>query len=185
MGSECFYDVCLKSFEALYDIENQNSRLVYPQKPEITTYGVDKKWLESLAIPTRLATIVEIANPFKSEVDYKINDIVIFPATDGRLQVWDSPDGMTQPTEYIFVVDLNGHFIYAQKMVEQPESQSESTHESSEDSIPLGNVAGALIEEPNSNDKRSWLQQLVVGGMYAVLFCFVLKENITNSGSTS
>ncbi|MBS4165001.1 Uncharacterized protein NEOC65_000047, partial [Neochlamydia sp. AcF65] len=74
----------------------------------------------ALSIPIRLVTVNE------ERLICGINDMIIFPkvglSEDNRSQEWESIPQEERPQEYIFIVDLGGHFIYAQKPLKQDKS---------------------------------------------------------------
>jgi tetratricopeptide (TPR) repeat protein/predicted nucleotidyltransferase len=74
----------------------------------------------ALSIPIRLVTVNE------ERLICGINDMLIFPkaglAEDNRSQEWETIPQEERPQEYIFIVDLGGHFIHAQKPLKQDKS---------------------------------------------------------------
>jgi tetratricopeptide (TPR) repeat protein len=71
----------------------------------------------ALSIPIRLVTVNE------ERLICGINDMLIFPkaslSEEDRSQEWKAIPQEERPQEYIFIVDLGGHFIYAQKPLKQ------------------------------------------------------------------
>ncbi|MBS4171554.1 tetratricopeptide repeat protein [Neochlamydia sp. AcF95] len=77
----------------------------------------------ALSIPIRLITVNE------ERSICGIHDRLIFSQTglaeDDRSQEWETIPQEERPQEYIFIVDLGGHFIYAQKTLHQLEMLSD------------------------------------------------------------
>ncbi|KIC76579.1 hypothetical protein DB41_FK00010, partial [Neochlamydia sp. TUME1] len=71
----------------------------------------------ALSIPIRLVTVNE------EHLICGVNDMLILPrkgiAAAETAQEWGTIPGEERPKEYIFIIDLGGHFIYAQKPLKQ------------------------------------------------------------------
>ncbi|MBS4169509.1 FxSxx-COOH system tetratricopeptide repeat protein [Neochlamydia sp. AcF95] len=90
----------------------------------------------ALSIPIRLITVNE------KRLICSIHDRIIFSQTylaeDDRSQEWETIPQEERRQEYIFIVDLGGHFIYAQKTLRQLEMLSDPFRffSSPNDSLP-------------------------------------------------
>src|SRR3990167_4911617 len=80
----------------------------------------DKEWLttseggllaNALSIPIRMITVN------KDNYGCGINDMLIFSELDKLYQEWNDIQEKDKPKEYVIIVDIGGHFIYAEPFI--------------------------------------------------------------------
>jgi hypothetical protein len=97
-----------------YESSPQGSK--YPDRADIIKK--DSEWVniseggllaKALDIPIRVMTVNS------GQVDAEVDDMLIFPAHSKENQQWATFAAHEKPTEYIFIVDVGGHFLWAKK----------------------------------------------------------------------
>ncbi|KIC76620.1 hypothetical protein DB41_FH00010, partial [Neochlamydia sp. TUME1] len=96
---------------------NERAEKIKGKRTWISGLGEGDLLATALSIPIRLVTLNE------EQLACGIHDRLIFPkassSTEDNSQEWKTISPGERPEEYILIVDLGGHFVYAQKFLGQ------------------------------------------------------------------
>jgi hypothetical protein len=79
------------------------------QDREWINSGEGEKLAKFFKIPIRLVTVNQ------GQVNAEASDMLIFSETDKDNQEWKTIPENEKPGEYIFIVDIGGHFLWAKR----------------------------------------------------------------------
>ncbi|MBS4169408.1 MULTISPECIES: tetratricopeptide repeat protein [unclassified Neochlamydia] len=123
--------------ELIKHIDNERAEEIKRKAAWISGLGEGDRLALALSIPIRLITVNE------EQLRCGIHDRVIFSGQglglleENRSQEWKTILQQERPKEFIFIVDLGGHFVYAQKHLKQASTLFSNLRNFS--NIPLSN----------------------------------------------
>lgn len=99
--------------EKITENSNKQNKIKLKQ-PRIEEIKKDKQWInidEGALLAKHLNIPIRIVTANTGDPNAEIDDRIIFPNMED--QIWNELDASEKPNEFVFIIDLGGHFVWA------------------------------------------------------------------------